>query len=496
MGALTDTFRNLTVPQANGTKALDTYDDVSRGSDRIFGAGPTVSMSAFGSSTARKQLEAYGAGTNNSIDWVADALEVITETASSAEWRLIDPDTGKAVPRNRAEAEPNERVADPYLVGLLERPNPWLSWEELVELVWIDWYLTGDAFLLKYKPNGAGQPLALYRLDPGLVEVEGEPGPDLISGYKYSPPGKEPFEIDPEDIIHWRRKNPHDDRRGAGVIASGPRVFDQEVALTETKTSYFENGARLSGVLESDAAIGDSLVKKIRAQFAGVYAGTDRAFQVAVLQRGLHFKPLSATAAEAEFAVMTRQSRDRILAKFRVPKAKLGLPSEEGSDEKAEDRRFANEVMRPGLNKFQTLLTIHLTRHWGYRFEIEYEYQMPIEEQIELAEKKATLPGILLREVRKAAALPPLKDVMEDQAKAKKLEEMVLNLPGENDNKSKVKDRPLGSEPGRPPNGENTAAFDEAGTASADAMVKAMKAVFADHPDALAILDELHEVAA
>lgn len=453
MGRFADSFRHLALGQGD----VKSLEDNQRGAAQLFGSSyGNAGGSAFGSSTARTQLEAYGAGTVRSIDWLADGLEVISETASSAPWSLIDPDTNKPVPLARGEAPKNAHLADPYLVELLERPNPWMSYEEMVELLWIDWYLTGDAVLLKYKTNDDGQPLALYRLNPGLVEVQGEPGPELISGYTYQPPGESPFEIDPADIIHWRRKNPHDDRRGAGVIVGAPRVFDNEVALQETKVGYFQNGARLSGVLESQAAISDSVVNKIRRQFAGLYSGTGNDYQVAVLQRGLVFKPMQATAAEAEFSTMSDQSRDRILARLRVPRKKLGLPSTEGSSPTEEDRGFANEVMRPALNKFQNLLTCELTRHWGYRFEIAYEYQMPIEARIELAEKKASLPGITLGEVREAAALPPLRDVIEAESKAKKLEEMVLNLPGENDNASKVKDRPLGSEAGRPPNGENT----------------------------------------
>lgn len=487
MSRLTDSFRHLAFGAGGDSKALE---DASRAEARVFGAGADHFGTSFGSSTARRQLEAYGAGTKESIDWVADALEVITETASSADWKLVDPNTGKVVPRNRAEASTSERVAPPLLVELLERPNPWMSYEELVELMWIDWYLTGDSFLLKYKPNDEGQPLALYRLDPGLIEVHGEPGPELISGYTYSPPGLEPWDIDPEDVIHWRRKNPHNDRRGAGVIVGGPRVFDKEVALTETQVGYFDNGTRLSGVLESDAAISDPVIQKIRRQFAGLYQGTGNDYQVAVLQRGLHFRPMQATAAEAEFTTMSDASRDRILARFRVPKNKLGIELERGSEPKEENRAFANDVMRPALNKFQTLMTINLVRHWGYRFEVDYEYQMPIEERIELSEKYATLPGITVREVRDKAGLEPLCEVLDKEDEAEEIEEMVLNLPGNNENASEVKDRGLAGEAGRPPKGENTATFQEA-EAKQDAMVKAMKLAFADAPDVLEILDDL-----
>ena len=87
---------------------------------------------------------------------------------------------------------------------------------------------------------------------------------------------------------------------------------------------------------------------------------------------------------------------------------------------------------------------------------------MPIEDQFKLGGDFAKVPGVLVREVRDQFNLPRLTVVMEDEEKAKKIEEMVLNMPGENENASGVKDRPLPGEPGRTPDPANTATFDEA----------------------------------
>jgi HK97 family phage portal protein len=430
-----------------------------------------TSGSRFAAASAKRQLESFASGTDKAMDWVADCMGIIAETAAHAEWHLEDYE-GNTAPRTRTEAEKNARLADPWLVQLLEEPNAHQSWEELMELFLIDRYITGDGFILKRGDDGNGRPLQLLRLAPQHTEVVPGKKGELIECYEYKPPGQVPIKIPPERVIHWKGVNPHDSFRGAGIIAMGPRVFDGEIALTETKTSYYENGARLEGVLEAEQAISDSNASKLRRQFAGIYAGARQAFQVAVLGRGLTYKPIQSDAQKAEFGMMSDQSRDRILALFRVPKVMLGLGNETSSTTTPgeERRNFDNKRMRPILNTLQTLLTRELTADFGLVLKIDYEYQMPIEDQFKLGGEFAGIPGVMVREVREQFNLPRLTTVMEDEAEAKKIEELVLNMPGENDNKSGVKDRPLPGEAGRPADPANTATFDEraqrAGTAT------------------------------
>ncbi len=425
-----------------------------------------TSGSRFAASSAKRQLEAYGSGTDKAMDWVADCMGVIAETAAHAAWHLEDYD-GKTVPRTRAEAEPGARLADPWLVQLLEEPNGYQSWEEVIELFVIDRYITGDGFLYKRGDDGHGRPLQLLRLPPQHVEVvPGDKG-ELVKHYEYKAPGKVAVEIPPEKVIHWKGANPHDSYRGAGIIAMGPRIFDGEIALTETKASYYENGARLEGVLEAEQAISESNAAKLRRQFAGIYAGAKQAFQVAVLGRGLTYKPIQSDATKAEFGLMSDQSRDRILALFRVPKVMLGLGNETSSTTTpAEERRnFDNKRMRPILNTLQTLLTKELTADFGLQLKIDYEYQMPIEDQFKLGGEFAAVPGVLVKEVRRQFNLKPLREEMEDEDKAKKIEETVLNMPDPlGADKGGTPDRPLpgeGQKGGRPPKGENVPNLDE-----------------------------------
>jgi len=453
VASIRDTLRGLTSAPAD-RKAL-AYRG-SRGSALIFGSGSHEGSGPFSARAAKTHLSAYAG--NQAIDLVFGCCNVIAETASAAGFQLKNED-GKTLPLCRAEAEASERLAPQDLVELLKRPNPWQTWTDLIEELIIDYILTGDWFIYQYGLEDetgeypGAKPVALYRLPPDRVTVlTGEEvgrASELIGGYRYEVPGAEkPVDYDAADVIQLRRPNVHSPYRGAGIIAGAPLLFDLELALQQAKEAFFRNGARLSGVLETDRSVPDNLGSKLKREFNGLFAGTEASGMTALLSAGVKYRPIQSNAQEAELAAITEQTMKRVLALFRVPRSKLGL---ESGDEPGEERReFANGMMRPLLNRIQEILTYRLTEPgWGVQFCIEYEYQMPIEEQIKLAGTYGTLPGITIREVREAAGKPRLTELMEDQEEAKKIEEIVLNLPGQ-----EASTENLPGQPGRPPRAE------------------------------------------
>jgi HK97 family phage portal protein len=468
VASIRDTLRGLTsAPTSRNPGGR------SRGSAALFGTGASSGSGPFTARAAKTHLSAYAG--NQAIDLVFGCCNVIAETTSAAGFALETED-GKRLPLDRSEAERSERVAPRDLVELLKRPNPWQTWDDLIEELVIDYLLTGDFFVYKFGVEDetgevpGERPIALYRLSPDRVTVltgeeVGRPA-DLIGGYRYEVPGaeSEPVRYWAEDVIQLRRPNVHSPYRGAGIVAGSPVLFDLELALNQSKEAYFRNGARLGGVLESDRSVPDNLITKLKREFNGLFAGAESAGMTAVLSAGVKYRPIQSNAQEAELTAITEQTAKRVIAMFRVPKGKLGM--EAGEDAGEERREFANGMMRPLLNRIQTILSYRLTEPgWGIRFCIEYEYQMPIEEQIKLAGTYGTLPGITIREVRDKAGLPRLTELASDdteRADFEKIEVLVLNLPGSNENASTVKDRNLPGEPGRPPDPEHTAGLQAA----------------------------------
>ena len=416
--------------------------------------------------SASRYIEAYG-GTD-AIDWVMDCTDLIAQTASNADYHF-ERNGKKLAGTGKFGKFSDQGEPPPDLAALFKRPNPFMDYTEFMELNVIDLLLAGEFIWLKYQPDLDGKPLALYRLPPAYVEVElGENGyPDK---YLFTPPNGKEVRFDPADIIHVKRPNPHNPWRGLSIIAGGPRVFDMELALTESQASYFENGTRLSGVLESDRGVPPTTWEKLKFEFSKLYSGSAQAYSVAMLERGITFKSISATAAEAQFEALTNLSKERIAKMFRVPLAllgEMGVEAKTASVAQEAQRIFDEKTMRPLLNRIQSQISQGLTQAWDVDFVIDYEYALPLEDRLNLAQAMATVPGVQVKDLRALMDLAPLAEQKEKWAE---IDDMILNMPGQG-SAAGAPDANLAGEKGRPPHPGNRQAFPPDGSVPPTAAV-------------------------
>lgn len=435
-------------------------------------AGPAPDIYGNSQSTRRiggiasQHLQAYG-GTE-AVDWVMTNVRLMMETTSNADYHFERNGNRFASGRRIETDDKSLPPRDARLAELMKAPNPWMTYEDLIELTVIDMLLVGNAFWLKFRSDSQGRPLALYRLAPPLITVI--PGKQkLLEAYEYKVPGAKPVRFKPEDVVQFKMPNPHSPYLGLGLIAGGPRVYDIELNLVESQASFYERGAKWAGILTSDRPVPGPVIKKVRRAFQNLYGGAGNSGSVPILERGLQFQSVQSNAAEAAFREIAELSRDRINSHFRTSRPLFGDVA--GTDRQAvreAQRIFDTKTMRPFLNRIQARISADLTQAWGYDFVIDYEYKMPPEDAIDLAAGVASIPGFRVREIRELAGYEPLGPetvVTDEQAeilnvpKGTKVDDLVLNLPGSNDNASKIKDRNLPGEAGRPPNPENTQVF-------------------------------------
>lgn len=407
---------------------------------------------------AARHLQAYG-GRNDAIDWVMNCVRLIAETAAAAPYHW-EKDGEIFVPKADPTNPQAKSAAPQPLVDLFEQPNPYQDWTEFLQLLIIDLLLVGNAYWLKYQTDASGRPLALYRLAPPFVHLQ--PGPYGVEGYEYKVPGQQnPLELSTEQVVHFRQPNPNSSYHGLGVIQGGARVFDLELALTDTQASYYEKHAMPSAVVQSDRVVPRSTLKKIQTQLKGMIGGSGKAGELLVLEAGLKYESISPTAVEAAFATISNASRDRICSMFHVPLALLGIFETTNLKVADAQRVFDTKTMRPLLDKLQKCISYGLTQAWGFDFVIEYEYVMPAEDKLKLASTFASLPGVTVDEVRKYAGLDPHHEA--DTGKT------TLNLPGDQGvpgaTRAGFPDRGLAGEAGRPPKGVNTKTFPKPGQA-------------------------------
>lgn len=419
---------------------------------------------------ASRHSDAYGG--QQAIDWVYDCIGLYADAASTAAYGLKRPDGIKMVKIKTAGTPPEYKVGPQELYALLDKPNPFMLYDELMSLLVIDLFLVGNGYWFKWRTGNSGRPLALYRLAPSHVKIV--PGEFGVKRYEYQPPGaKEKLLIDPQEVIHFKRPNPHSAYYGMGVIQGAGRSMDLELAITDTMAAYYENRADPSMIIQSERRVPRDVFNKLRAQLRIRTAGSRNAGELLVLEAGLKASSLSTSAADALFADLSKMSRDRIFAKFRASPMLFGLLDEQSGSNKVSDvrREFDNSSIRPFLSKLSTKITASLVSAWDLEFNIEHRSYLPADEAIKVAESIAAAPGIKIREVRKQYEQFGIEESTGDP----EIDNFVLNKPGpEMDANGNVvdpitgkvvpgqqvnaADRNLGSEPGRPPKG-NTRGF-------------------------------------
>lgn len=391
------------------------------------------SSSAHVNDSAEAHAKVYG-GARTGVDYFYEAANIFATAASTADWHLRGED-GKRLVLELPEGEQPKNLE--RLTGnirtLFTLPNPWMGWRELIELYVIDLLAVGDAFWLKQgaMPDGS-QPLALYRIPPQFAAVKAGKN-KLIEKYEFGV-GKDKMVVDPQFVVHTRLPNPHSENSmlGLGVVQAAPQVFDVELGLLEAQRSFFDNGTVLGGVLESDKTIPESTRKKNLREFRMMHRGSRQWFGIAHLERGLRYRPIQATAQQADYRNLSAQSRERVFGMLRTPIILSGQATVEASGMKMDEaRRFwSEEVGGPFLSRLADSFSVALTDGYGYQFKFDFGYKMPEGDRVSLALDYADLPGITVGEVRQKAGLPLLPDDLVHPQTGDPINDMVLNLPG------------------------------------------------------------------
>lgn len=355
---------------------------------------------------AARHTGAYGG--KEAIDWVMDCVNLYARTASHADYYFKRGDT-QLVENPRAPEYKGKGMgqAPLDLVELFKYPNRNSDYTELIQLSVIDLLLAGEFFWFKNQVNPFGQPAEVFRVAPALVEVV--PGRASPKEFIYNVPGDEPQTWQPDEVLHVKLPNPHDPWRGLGIISGNPAMYDIALSLDASIRQYYEQGTRLTGVLESDRTIPEPTWEKIKRRFTNLYSGGANAYRVAMLEKGLKFNPISGTAHEAEFQSAQDKTRDRIAAAFSIPTPLLGDVggSTDRQAVREAQRIFDNKVMRPFLDALQSRVSRGLTQAWDVDWCIEYQYVMPIEDKMDLASNLAVMP-VEADELRHSIDLPPL----------------------------------------------------------------------------------------
>ncbi len=215
--------------------------------------------------------------------------------------------------------EGHQRIRDPAVTTLLEeRPNPTTTPSQMKKMISIDIDCWGNSFILI-----DGSRKQLRRMEPWRVTVDTLT--DRTYQYNYSDPvtgTRTTYNY--MQVLHFKEYG-YGNKLGRSKIENAREVITNDAGAKDLENRYYTRGTLGNAILTSPVDVPLEAKQKIRDEWEKMNAGSENAFRIPVVDRGLEYKQISMSFADAQFLSMRKFSVEEIGRFFNVPPHKLGL---------------------------------------------------------------------------------------------------------------------------------------------------------------------------
>lgn len=214
-----------------------------------------------------------------------------------------------------------QRADDHPLARVLRRPNAHQSGLDFREQMTAAVLLHGNAYA-QIESNGVGEIVALNPLHPVSVNIVKLPS------------GRHAYEISEDDgklsrlleteVLHLRDRSEPGSIIGKSRISIARDTVGLGLSLRQHGESTFRNGARISGVLQTDKSLTREQLGDLSKSWRSQFSGAENVGRTAILENGLKYQPMAMSLADAEWLAAQQFSVEEICRIFRVPPTMVG----------------------------------------------------------------------------------------------------------------------------------------------------------------------------
>jgi HK97 family phage portal protein len=262
----------------------------------------------------RDFLSAMSAGRGSSSGISVSKSSALTFTAVWSAVRLLS-ESISILPINVYEREKNGdkslAINNPSYNLVHNEPNNYMSSVTFFEKIMMDLCLSGNSFV-RIVRNGGGTPEALLPLNAQDVKVK------MSDGQIFYHNNNSNNIYDDYDILHFKGVS-QDGILGLSPITQNANAIGWGMALEEYGNKYFTNSAKLSGVLETDRALSEQAIERLKNSFSNTYNQLKNAQSTAILEEGLSFKPITISPEQSQFLASRIFSITEIARMFNIP---------------------------------------------------------------------------------------------------------------------------------------------------------------------------------
>lgn len=217
------------------------------------------------------------------------------------------------------------------IVDLVTRPNPMQGRAELLEALYAQMLLTGNAYVEAVAGTGV-VPDELHVLRSDRMHVV--PGADgWPVAYEYAVGGrKHRFDAtgDVSPICHIKSFHPQDDHYGFSPMQAAAMAIDVHNAASRWSKALLDNAARPSGAIvyrgaEGQGSMNTDQYERLVSEMESHHQGARNAGRPMLLEGGLDWKPMGFSPSDMEFQKTKEAAAREIALAFGVPPMLLGI---------------------------------------------------------------------------------------------------------------------------------------------------------------------------
>ena len=321
------------------------------------------------------------------VMWVYKCVSIIAESIAMLEYSIKDSKNKKV-----------ENLGG--LAKLFNRPNPYQDSFSFSEGIVYYLLLTGNCYIAK-EGLGKNKIDELYLIRPDRMKIDADS--NGITNYSYKVNVESPIKYLPEEICHIKFFNPLDEFYGMGKIEAAQLTYEVEYKAAQYNNVFFDNGAKPSGILQTEQTLDENVFKRVKKQFDDEHRGYKKMHKTAVLEQGLKYTQMGLTQKDMDFILQRKLNREEILSIFGVPPAKAGiLENANYSNAKEQNYTYQSETITPLAKRISSAITFGIIQVYNPGWYLQYEniIQRDKTEDSNIASRYFSLGAITPNEIR------------------------------------------------------------------------------------------------
>ena len=239
----------------------------------------------------------------------------------------------------------SKKIFDHPLLDKLSQPNPLMTEMSFWQLIVCNMMLQnakkdsgGQCFIVpwnaakdeKFDLTSGGIPDQLYPYTDEYfepwIQKKGNTGLSIQLGWRFKIPNVESSQMffKNEEIIRIHFVNPYEITKGMPPILAATISVDQDVNADLYNTRFFQNDARLAGLLTSEQPMTKDQMNLYMRSWYEEYGGPGNTNRTAILGNGLKYQQFALSHLDMQFTEQKNINKENIISAFGLNKIALG----------------------------------------------------------------------------------------------------------------------------------------------------------------------------